>query len=110
MVYALWVARREFALQFPSLLQEILVALLTSKQWGYEHWETVADAASRSIDIQAVTLAEYFQHLKYELSASYVDGLQYFFESAWQCGMLRTPVQVEIWGEVGADKLSSAYY
>ncbi|MDH7577477.1 MAG: menaquinone biosynthesis protein [Bacillota bacterium] len=107
MVYALWVARREFAVESPALLQEICRGLQAAKHWGYEHRRVIAEAATHLVGLPASRLMAYFQHLKYELNELYLDGLHYFYECAWRCGVLDQPVQAEIWREAGADRARS---
>ncbi len=105
MVFALWVASREFAVRFPDLLREIWRALQAAKGWGCSHGETVAGVAAQLIGMPPATLTEYFRHLKYDLSEPYLSGLQHFYECARQCGLIQTPVRMKIWREVDADRI-----
>lgn len=100
MVFALWVARQEFAERFPHLLREIWRALQVAKGWGCSHRDTVAGVAARLLGIPSAILTEYFRHLKYELSEPYIRGLRHFYECARQCGLIQTPVRIKIWREV----------
>ncbi|NPV30169.1 MAG: menaquinone biosynthesis protein [Firmicutes bacterium] len=102
MVYALWVARREFAEQSPALLEEIHRGLQAARRWGHENRSVVAEAASRLVDLPVSTLVDYFHHLKYELDGDYLEGLHRFYACAWQCRLLAQPVQVELWREADA--------
>ena len=94
MVFALWVARRDFVEQHPVLLQEIWGALQEAKAWSFIHRRFIAEQAQSLIGISAGVMKDYFRHIKYEL---YLEGLHQFFEYAWQCGLIDRQVQVEVW-------------
>lgn len=94
MVFALWVARRNFVEQHPGLLREIWGALQEAKAWSFGHQEFIAEQAQRLIGVSAGVMEDYFRHIKYEL---YLEGLQQFFELAWSCNLIDRQVQVEVW-------------
>lgn len=100
MVFALWVARRDFMEQHPPLLQETWGALQEAKSWSSSHRRFIAEHAQRLTGIPAEVMEEYFQHIKYEL---YLDGLHQFFEYAWHCGVLDSQVQAELWRDTVAE-------
>lgn len=97
MVYALWVARREFAEMFPQHLFQIWKGLQAAKEWGESHRGLVAGAAAELVDLPAPLLEEYFRHLRYDLDGTCLTGLHQFFSYAWRYGMIDSPVQAEIW-------------
>jgi chorismate dehydratase len=101
MVFALWVARRDFMEEQPDLLRQTWRALQEAKSWSGSHRRFIAAQAQSLIGIPAEVLEDYFRHIKYEL---YADGLQQFFEYAWRCGLLDSQVKAEVWRDtVAAD-------
>lgn len=102
MVFALWVARRDFVEQYPQLLQGIWSVLQEAKAWSFKNQEFIAEQAQNLIGISAGVMKDYFQHIKYEL---YLEGLQQFFEYAWQCGLIDRQVQAEVWRDPVAESV-----
>ncbi len=98
MVFALWVARPEFARQYPAHLAAVWQGMISSKKWGQEHPAEIVDRGHSLTSLPAAVLADYFSRLQHELDWGHLDGLMYFYRLAWECGLLERPVSLRIWG------------
>lgn len=92
MIFALWVAREDFAHQYPEMLRDIHNALLASKEWGKKHIEYIANYASSISSLEPEIFEEYFQSLRYDFDENYQQGLQIYYEYAQKIGELKEKV------------------
>jgi chorismate dehydratase len=82
MVFAVWAARREFALAHPGLVKDVHEAFLRSRDLCLAELDEVAEAAARWEPFDAATLAAYFRALDFSLGARQVAGLREFASRA----------------------------
>lgn len=76
-VYALWLARRESAVQQP--VSEITELLSQSRYWGQEHIPQISQYAAERIGLSPSVCQQYYQGLGYHLGSNEVEGLIEFY-------------------------------
>ena len=86
-VYALWVAREEFARQHPEKVRYALDTILRSKDYAYNNVAEIADFISRKKNIDYDFTGEYLHTLNYDLDNESVESLELFFKYAKECGI-----------------------
>jgi chorismate dehydratase len=82
MVFAVWAARRPYALANPGLVKDVHAAFVRSRDEALAHVEEVAAAAARWEVFDAATLATYFRTLDFSLGPRQIDGLTEFARRA----------------------------
>ena len=82
MVYAVWAARRDVVERDPEGCQVLREALIRSRNWGLQHLDEVALAASEENDFPVSFVKEYFEGIQYELDSSAQEGLRRFAQEA----------------------------
>lgn len=97
MVFALWVARRDFASAYPEAVSHIWVALQKAKSWGREHLDKLAKVEARRLEVEPEFIKNYFSLLNYDLNWPHLDGLLTFYRLAQAEGLLSHNVVLNIW-------------
>jgi chorismate dehydratase len=82
MVFAVWAARRDFAVGNPGLVKDVHEAFLRSRDLCLAELDVVASAAARWEPFDASTLATYFRALDFSLGERQVAGLREFARRA----------------------------
>lgn len=75
-VFAVWAARRAAA---PGPVRAVHQALLTARDWGLGHLDTLADAAALATGVTPEACRAYFAGLDYALTYKHLAGLTDFF-------------------------------
>jgi chorismate dehydratase len=78
MVFAVWAARRDFAVAHPGLVKDVHEAFLRSRDLCLAELDVVAASAARWEPFSAGTLATYFRALDFSLGDRQVAGLREF--------------------------------
>ncbi|MCL6550145.1 MAG: menaquinone biosynthesis protein [Acidothermus cellulolyticus] len=78
MVFAVWAARREFALAHPGLVKDVHAAFLYSRDLSLARVTEVAESAARWEDFDVQTLVRYFLTLDFSLGPRQLAGLREF--------------------------------
>ncbi|NPV74201.1 MAG: menaquinone biosynthesis protein [Pelotomaculum sp.] len=99
MVFALWVARPDFARRQPRQLAAIWKGMISSKKWGQEHHEELVARAKSLTSLPEAVLSDYFRCLKFDLNWDHLDGLMYFYRCAAECGLAEPSAVLNIWGK-----------
>ena len=86
MVFAVWAARRDFAVAHPGLVKDVHEAFLRSRDLCLAELDDVAAAAARWEPFSASTLATYFRALDFSLGERQVAGLREFARRAAASG------------------------
>lgn len=86
MVFAVWAARRDFAVTHPGMVKDVHEAFLRSRELCLEELDTVAESAARWEPFSAETLAGYFRVLDFSLGQRQVAGLREFAARAHKLG------------------------
>jgi len=93
MVFAVWAARREFAVENPGLVKDVHRAFLDSRDRALNRIDEVAERAARWETFDAATLARYFRRLDFSLGPRQLDGLREFARRASRYGAVPSGVQ-----------------
>jgi chorismate dehydratase len=86
MVFAVWAARRDFALAHPGVVKEVHDAFLDSRELCLTELDAAASAAARWEPFSAETLAAYFRALDFSLGERQIAGLREFARRAAEAG------------------------
>jgi chorismate dehydratase len=78
MVFAVWAARREFAVDHPGLVKDVHDAFVRSREISLASVEEVAQSAARWEDFDAAALVRYFTTLDFSLGERQLAGLAEF--------------------------------
>lgn len=88
MVFAVWVARRDFAEAEPKKLAAIHAALKAGKEWGRTHRAEVIERARKHASLSRAYMERYFRDLNYDLDAQKLAGLAKYYEYAFEMGVI----------------------
>lgn len=94
LVYALWVARADSALQHPAPLAALHQALLQARDQGIEDLDGCAAQAAASLGGDQGFYRDYFRALHYHLGPAELAGLARFYEELRQVGLLEDATQL----------------
>jgi len=89
MVYAVWVARKEFAEEKPHLVREVYESLIGSMEYSLKNVSKIAENASRWEIFSSKFLEDYFSSLRFSFDKDYQEGLLYFLGKARKHGFLK---------------------
>lgn len=89
MVYALWVARDEFAREYPDKIKYVLDTLLRSKDYAYKNIMEIANFISKKKNIDSGFMREYLRTLNYDFDDESVESLKLYFKYAKECGIVK---------------------
>ena len=79
----LWAGRRE------AVTPEVVADFLASKQYGMEHIEDIADAASIKLELPATALETYLtENIDYSLDEENLRGLESYYERCAAAGLI----------------------
>jgi chorismate dehydratase len=93
MVFAVWAARRSYALENPGLVKDVHEAFVHSRDEALAHVGEVAEQAARWEVFDAATLANYFRTLDFSLGPRQVAGLVEFARRAADVGAVPAGVE-----------------
>ncbi len=99
MVYALWVARREFAEANPDALRTISRLFNASQDYAWDHRPAMVDEAVRRRRLPHAVTEDYFDLIRHEFGSRYRRGLLAYFEQARRLGELGSVPPLRVWGE-----------
>jgi chorismate dehydratase len=89
-VLAIWAGRRE------AVTPEVAADFLASKQYGMEHIEDIADAASIKLELPAKALEVYLtENIDYSLDEENLRGLKSYYERCAAAGLISRARQLE---------------
>ncbi|MHB8585358.1 MAG: menaquinone biosynthetic enzyme MqnA/MqnD family protein [Thermoplasmatota archaeon] len=86
MVFAVWVARKDFASTHPEDLSHILTAFREARRWSDTHRADIVEAARAKSGLPRALLERYFQSLRFDLDEETRRGLETFLSLAAQLG------------------------
>ncbi len=88
MVYALWVAREEFAKEHPDEVRYVLDTLLRSKDYAYKNVSEIAGFIAQQKKIDCGFMRDYLHTLDYDFDEESVESLELYFKYAKECGII----------------------
>ncbi|GFP27019.1 chorismate dehydratase [Candidatus Hakubella thermalkaliphila] len=95
MTYAVWVVRREFAIEKAHLASEVHRSFLKSMTYSQENLEQIAHDAARWEIFSEDFLKDYFSNLEFSFDERYQKGLMLFYEKAKSLGYIAQIPQLE---------------
>lgn len=101
MVYALWVARREFAEANPEALRRVTRLFSASQDYAWDHRLAMVAEAIRRRKLPRAVTEDYFDLIRHEFGPRYRRGLLAYLEQARQIGELEAVPPLHVWGEEG---------
>lgn len=87
-VFALWVVRKDFAMQLPEKVREIHRLLLNSKEQGHQNMDEIIRSGSQRLDLSYGIIKAYFELLHCDLDARKIKAMAQFFDSLFKQGVL----------------------
>lgn len=99
MVYALWVARREFAEANPDALRRVTRLFNASQDYSWDHRPAMVTEAVRRRKLPGYLTEDYFDLIRHEFGPRYRRGLLAYLEHARRIGELDTVPPLHVWGE-----------
>ena len=100
MVYAVWAARRDFAVRAPEQVRGVAASLRSSLQWGLEHKEAVIARAQASKPRAPGFYEQYYQALRFSFDEAAQAALVAFFDAAYGAGLLKRMPSLQFYDEV----------
>jgi chorismate dehydratase len=94
-VFAVWVVRRSFAGQYPSLVKKIHKLLLASKDQGYQNIDQVIEAGKNKLGLERSIVKEYFDLLYCDFDSKKIQAMGLFFDSLFDQGILDKRADIE---------------
>lgn len=88
MVFAVWIASREFLADCPAALNEVEAALRRSLDWGERNRTEIMEEARRRTGLGPDRLKNYFSALQFRLDRPAAQGLLEFFRRAAAAGLI----------------------
>ncbi len=88
MVYALWVAREEFARRHPDEVIYVIDALLRSKDYAYRNVSDIAGFIAQQKKIDCNFMRDYLHTLNYDFDDESLESLELYFKYAKDCGII----------------------
>jgi len=99
MVYAVWAARRDFALQQPEAARAVVDSLGGSLAYCRDHLDDISEYAARWEHFGADRFRSYFDALQFRFDARYRDGLKRYLTEATAIGQLESVPELVVFGE-----------
>ncbi|MFZ5646752.1 MAG: menaquinone biosynthetic enzyme MqnA/MqnD family protein [Bacillota bacterium] len=99
MVYAVWVARRDFALENPGEIDGLSKLLVASKEMGMSDLAPIIRKSHRLTGLPIPLLEDYFQTIRYDFDGEFRRALTMFFDYAYKSGIIEDRARLNVWGE-----------
>lgn len=101
MVYALWVARRDFAEANPEALRRVTRLFNASQDYAWDHRPAMVQEAVRRRRLPLAVTEDYFDLIRHEFGPRYRRGLLAYLEHARRLGEIEAVPPLHVWGEEG---------
>ncbi|MCM3341339.1 menaquinone biosynthesis protein [Paenibacillus sp. MER TA 81-3] len=99
MTFAVWAVRNEVIRKHPADIRRIVEAFEASKQLSLKEPEPLVQEAVQAIGGTEDYWRHYFSHLHYDFDRPQQEGLQLYFQYAYELGLIDHKVQFELWSE-----------
>lgn len=101
MSFAVWAIRKQTAETHPDLVRDIFEGFVESKRKSLEDPEGMIREAITSIGGTEAYWRRYFEGLCYDFGPQQWQGLQLYYDYAWELGYLPNKVPLQIWSDRG---------
>ncbi|OPZ74911.1 MAG: Chorismate dehydratase [Firmicutes bacterium ADurb.Bin456] len=99
MVYALWVARRDYAEANPEKVKKLVRVLLESRKIGMGALPQIIARAKENSPLPLPVIEDCFKTIRYEFDDSYQHALLTFYNYAYKSGLIEDRVRLRFLGE-----------
>jgi chorismate dehydratase len=97
MSFAVWAVRKKVVQEQPSLVARIYQAFMYSKQQSLSNLKPLIVEAQQTIGGNEAYWQRYFTQLKYDFAQEQWEGLQLYYDYAYELGLLQHRVPLQIW-------------
>ncbi len=94
-VFAVWAVRKAVAKTHPGMVNKVHNLLLESRRIGYENLDTIIDQGRAKLDLEKPKIEAYFNCLHCDLDKIKIKGMDQFFTSLFEQGILKSKVNVQ---------------
>lgn len=102
MSFAVWAVRKDALARHGDLIAEVFQAFLESKQQGLSEPEPMIRHAVDTVGGTDAYWQGYFNQLCFDFGPSQWEGLQLYYDRAYEQGLLPRPVEMNIWQTISA--------
>ena len=99
MVYAVWVVRKDFALNHPGEVDGLCKLLVEAKEWGMSNINNIIGKSHRSTGLSIPVLEDYFRTIRYNFDKEYRRALTLYYDYAYKSGIVENRTKLCVWGE-----------
>jgi chorismate dehydratase len=103
-VFALWILRRQAALEKPASVAELLQLLQASQQRAFADLAALARAVPEGQWMSEAALVDYWQTMSYTLDQEHLRGLELFFHLCQKHRLLPDTPQLQFFSPAHADQ------
>jgi chorismate dehydratase len=107
MSFAVWAIRKETAERYPALVNRVFDAFLESKRRSLADPSGMIGKAVATIGGTESYWRDYFGGLCYDFGPVQWEGLQLYYDYAWELGFLPERVPLQIWSDSGPARLAT---
>jgi chorismate dehydratase len=97
MSFAVWAVRKQVVQEQPELVARIYQAFLYSKHQSLANLKPLIVEAQQTIGGNEAYWQRYFTQLKYDFATEQWEGLQLYYDYAFELGLLQHKVPLQIW-------------
>jgi chorismate dehydratase len=97
MSFAVWAVRKQVAEEQPDLVNRIYQAFLHSKRQSLFNLKPLIEEAQKSIGGNEAYWQRYFTQLNFDFGPKHWEGLQLYYDYAYELGLLQQKVPLQIW-------------
>jgi chorismate dehydratase len=97
MSFAVWAVRKQVVQEQPALVARIYQAFLYSKHQSLSNLKPLIAEAQQTIGGNEAYWQHYFTNLKYDFASEQWEGLQLYYDYAYELGLLQHKVPIQIW-------------
>jgi chorismate dehydratase len=97
MSFAVWAVRKQIVQEQPEMVTRIYKAFLFSKQQSLQNLKPMVKDAYDAIGGNEAYWQRYFTQLSYDFCSPQWEGLQLYFDYAFELGLLPYKVPLQIW-------------
>ncbi|RYD02059.1 hypothetical protein N752_26780 [Desulforamulus aquiferis] len=102
MVFALWIIKKDFALEHPEEIDLLCKTLVEAKEYAAANYDGLLKKARRRSGLPMEVLEEYFQTINNDFDEGHKRALLTFYDYCYKSGLIEERVRLSVWGEEGA--------
>jgi chorismate dehydratase len=106
MSFAVWAVRKQVAQEQPELVARIYRAFIYSKQQSLKNLKPLVTDAQNAIGGNEAYWQRYFTQLNYEFGPKQWEGLQLYYDYAFELGLLEHKVPLQIWQDIKVNRVN----